>query len=595
MPPPKPGGRRERIRNQDPSVEPNKRANWAGLPVGSRQFAYRQHNVWRANRGLPPLPYPEDAQTGYKPPQPGTSGLAPVEAEAEEDDILTNLDNIDKAISEAEKAASSDQGPSTSKRPADSSDSAVEPPPKMSRNTTGSTATTSPMETDAVTSDAVGGTSFPGTGARMQSLGGGNANAEYDRVPRPCTNDSYGYLKFTKQHKFYTFALGSKTIVKTVGTGNAAYKVFYRPTGLAEIPVNKLPLYLNKSEFDLLPEGSEVVEVNVTVGQRNPVLNFFTNQSVSNVATLNQNKNTIVAKGINKTGYGVNVWPNKTTANNDMFVEDIGRPIYKENDAPNYIGMVKEYYGIDQGTDFEKYPAHHQFGNFTLLYNYFALTTTDKYKGGWPLYNAKIEELNGTISTDTVVARYTYAPVIGYIKKPLNYIPTQATILDNYSHSTYKSGFEKMAVNKATGDHTYTDANDRSLAVDSLFAYEDQDIEKSQWLTRGTGGSVPSVIQDSLHVGAKPIPAATIGNLTKFEDISKYLVSTQIYFDVTASIVIRYRMHSDRPYAGNFNVSAGEQIMSRTSTAGTIPDYTAPVYAALYGQTQTLPANTATP
>lgn len=586
-------GRNERVRNQDPSKPPNERKNWNSLNVGQKQYAWRAHNAWRANHKLSELPFPEDAKTGYKSTTPGTSTLSP--AEADEDDIVSNLDKIDAAIQKAEQSSSGGEASTSNKRPLDSPDPVLEPPDKMPK-ATATTSTTSPMETDPVSQDVTGGT-FPGTGARMQSLAGGGANAEYERVPRPFTNDSYGYLKFKKQHKFYTFALGSQTIVKDVGTGDDAYKVYFRPTGLAEIPVHKLPLYLNQSEFDLLPEGSEVVNVNVTVGQRNPVLNFFTNQSVTNLATLNQNKNTIVAKGINKTGYGVNVWPKATSSSNDMFVMDIGRPIYKQNDAPNYIGMVKEYYGIEQGNDFEKYPAHHQFGNFTLLYNYFALTTTDKYKGGWPLYNAKIEELNGTISTDTVVARYSYSPVVGYIKKPLSYIPTQATLKDSYAHSTYKSGFESFTVNNGTGDIIYDNSdNARSLTLDDMFLYEDQVIEKSQYLTRGTGDQIPAVIQDSLHVGAKPIPAAFVGNLTKFEDINTYLVSTSIYFDVTAEITIRYRMHTDRPYAGKFNVAAGEQIMVRGTNASLhVPDYTAPVYAALYGQKQVLPLNLTEP
>lgn len=596
-PPPKPGGRRERIRNQDPSIEPNKRPNWDSLNVGNRQYSYKRHNEWRVNHGLQPLPFPEDAQTGYKRTEPGTSTLTPVDAEADEDDIISNLDSIDKAIAQAEKAAAGDQGPSTSKRPADSSDSVIEPPPKMPRShTTGTTATTSPMETDAVTADATG-TTFPGTGARNQSLGGGSSMPEVTQVPRPRTNDSYGYLKFRKQHKFYTFAIGSKTIKQEIAASGTtpAYTLYLRPTGLAEVPVHKLPFYLNKSEFDLLPEGSEVINCSITVGQRNPVLNFFTNQSVANNATLNQNKNTIVAKGINKTGYGINVWPKKSEPGNDMLVTEVGRPIYYENDAPNYYGMVKEYYGVDQGVDFDKYPAHHQFGNFTLLYNYFAVTTTDKYKGGWPLYNAKIQELNGTISTDTIVAKYSYSPVVGYIKKPLNYIPTQAAINDFFSHSTYKSGFESMQADHINGNLSYIEGLVRQQLTDDLFDYEKQDIEKSQWLSRGTGGTIPAVIQDSLHVGAKPIPAAFMGNLTQFEDIQKYLVSTSVYFDITAEIEIRYRLHTDRPYATMNNVAAGEEMFSTANITGNIPDYSAPVYAALYGKTNVLPENTPVP
>nr|CAD7448507.1 unnamed protein product [Timema bartmani] len=143
----------------------------------------------------------------------------------------------------------------------------------------------------------IAGTS--GSGKRANE-GSPSGNAEKRVKAAPSTKNLPGSAKSQSLE-------ASKVISAPIaGSGDniVAHTVYYLTTALAQILVHKPILYMNKSEFDLLPQGSEILEVKVSIVQRN-ALSFATNASTTNLATLDQNKIGVYAIGLNKTGYGM--------------------------------------------------------------------------------------------------------------------------------------------------------------------------------------------------------------------------------------------------------------------------------------------------
>ena len=73
-------------------------------------------------------------------------------------------------------------------------------------------------------------------------------------------------------------------------TGPPAYSDVYMMTSLAHIPWEYPFMYLNPSEFSMLPEGSKVKRVKSRVKAENVRVAFPTNATDNNLATLHTNK-----------------------------------------------------------------------------------------------------------------------------------------------------------------------------------------------------------------------------------------------------------------------------------------------------------------
>ena len=144
-----------------------------------------------------------------------------------------------------------------------------------------------------------GNKKLPGT-AKPQSLEGtGDRSIIY--LERPINPKNVVITTYKKQHKFLTFGIASKILSKAIAAAdnvNPAHTIYYLTTALAEVPVHKPVLYMNQSEYDLLPTGAEVLQVKVSVVQRNALLSFQTNASSTSLATLNQNKNGVYCIGL---------------------------------------------------------------------------------------------------------------------------------------------------------------------------------------------------------------------------------------------------------------------------------------------------------
>lgn len=424
---------------------------------------------------------------------------------------------------------------------------------------------------------------LPGT-AKPQSLEGtGDRSIVY--LERPINPKNIVITTYKKQHKLLTFGIASKILnqkIAAVDNVNPAHVIYFLTTALAEVPVHKPVLYMNQSEYDLLPIGAEVLQVKVSVVQRNALLSFQTNASSTSLATLNQNKNGVYCIGLNKTGYGTNRRYTAFNATEKMIPEKCGPPVYAAV-AEGYEGMLEDLYGVNNNVaSFVTSLPKHQVGMYTTLKNYFCMTQTSLYTGGWPNLQSKVVEYDAAAVVGEPILTYVYQPKIAPLKPVQKYLPTQLPyrFSSEYVHGTLQSGFEVMTKNNTdtTKDVSYSSSNPRANIDMSFDIYTD--IEKSQCMVRGIGGNMTPQIQPSLHIGINPVPALTTAAITGGDTNSSF-TDTRSYFDVTCECVVGYRTYTDRPFASEYNCAAGEEIRGHNGKSLPFDSNTVP-FAGLY-------------
>lgn len=426
-------------------------------------------------------------------------------------------------------------------------------------------------------------TKLPGTG-KPQSLESGADRTEI-YIARPLNPKTIVLTTFVKQHKFLTFGIASKILpveIAAVPNSHDAHTIYYGTTALAQIPVHKPILYMNPSEFNLLPNGAEILEVTCKIVQRNALLSFQTNASTSALATLNQNKNGVYCIGLNKTGYGMDRRYVAFDANEPMIPTQTAPAAYAFVANPAYEGLSEDLYGVNNdNVNFAGSLPKHQFGQFTTIKNYFCMTQTDKYRGGWPNLQSKIVEYDAGAMVGEQIIHYKYNPVMSPIKPPQDYLPCQIPQSSNqqYNHNAMQSEMEVIQINQ-TGQTfnnlVYSKGNRNKIDV----VYDQYtDIEKSQHLIRGIGGHIKPQIQPSLHVGIQPVPALTTKSIVSGDTNSNF-TDTRSYFDVHCTCTVGFRMHTDRPFATDFNCAAGEVIRQSSFPK---PNSDSVAFAGLYG------------
>lgn len=435
---------------------------------------------------------------------------------------------------------------------------------------------------------------LPGTGREQANGGAGSDGQQVYAIARPMSMFGTKTSTYVKSHKFMVFGIANAVLGPT-GTGAAQHRVL--TTCLAEIPWHKLPLYLNQSEFDLLPENSRVLECKVEVVFRGTRIAFETSSTATGLATLNQVSNLQVGIGLNKTGWGLDRYYNSFVPNQPMVPATALPPIYAAQAAnPVYRGMVADYYGVsNESTEFGnngQYP-HHQTGSWTFLRNYWCLysqsaTATAGPRTGWPSLQEKIQQYDAKTVVNECVASATYKPKMGFIKKPAGYLPSGYPInagtigvgghLANARNATVVTGIPN------TDGTTSTEA---AAAVNRTFPAGDftfyDDIEKSQEMRFGPWGNNHPQVQPSVHVGVQAVPALTTaalnGPLNSWTDSMGYL-------DVTATLVVADSTPTHFPYGTIVNVLPNETVFRTNFTPNTANS----TFNGLYTSATTLPA-----
>lgn len=560
---------------------PHNRPNWETLNEGQRQYANEQWMLSRVRAGeqFTPPHVTDNEPNGSR----GSSQAESDRAAAHSSVPSTpgqHLENNHRSDSEADSTSAAAGDMSGQNEPTELAGDIAGKRPNEDDGAGGSKRVRGPSAKKAVGS------------AKPQGLEGtGDRSVIY--IDRPMNSKTVVIKVYKKQHKFLTFGIASKIIENVIPLQPALpqHTNYYCTTALAEIPVHKPCLYMNPAEFNLLPRGAEVLEVKVSVVQRNPLLSFFTNASTTQLATLNQNKNGVYAIGLNKTGYGTDRWYYAFNSTEPMIPDKVWTPVYKPGAPPTYPvayqGLDNDFYGVNNtDANFNAVVPKHQLGMYTVLKNYFCLTQNNNYRGGWPNLQSKIIEYDASAMTGEHVVSYSYKPNMGLLKQPQRYLPTQLPYGPNdYLHGTLQSQFEAVSnstANPAAQDHLSYSQSGRSRYMPTFDLYTD--LEKSQYLIRGIGGNNAPCVQPSLHVGLNPVPALTTSALVSGDTNSSF-TDTRIYFDVHCEMVVGYRDYTDRPHATTFNCAAGEQIFSsKVDDDGIVPiDTDSTTYCQLYG------------
>lgn len=406
--------------------------------------------------------------------------------------------------------------------------------------------------------------------AKDQAAGGGDSRGlVVHTIPRPITKFGYQVNVYTKVHKLMSFGIAPKIFVQNTNDN-------WLGTHLAEIPWELPVMYLNKSEFDLLPNGSRVESVSCKVYYRQSVIQFEKAATTSGIATLNQISDISVGHALNKTGWGSSVNYSGFDPNQPMIPTGVRAPRYET--ITGYRGLQQEFYGEDQSNaNFTSYIPKHQTGHYSFIQNYWALSTNGRpalagavQSGGWPCIVEKYDQYDGKTVINTCVASTEYRPKVAPIK----------SVLRNTAHGLPRAaatatiqiptGGHLPIANQCNFKNTDTTAavnNNREIS-NTTINYNQQNttfniytpIEKSQIFRTGLYGETDPHVQPSLHIGVQPIPALTTTSQAAGDGAYNAWTDTRGYFEVVCTMVVKSDAPTAYPYAATANVPIGDQM-----------------------------------
>lgn len=434
--------------------------------------------------------------------------------------------------------------------------------------------------------------SLPGTGHGEDPLRpGGDHMVAPGPIERPFGGMNIKIMNYRKVHRFLTFGLAYRPVSFSRGTSPNTFNEVFMVTPLAEIPWDRLFLYMNPSEYAILPSGSEVIECHVKVRQRNVRVAFQTNATTTEVATLNQNKNAVYGFGLRQNHRGVNVLPSTFDANQPMVVTaldsttSVGKGAYTDYDVDvnNLYGVPNNDAGFTTGT------PRHQWGIPYILKRYYAGVnrSNEPYNSGWPCFQNYIEEMDADSTSGCIFVEKTYKPVNGIIKNTFQSIDTafpngDVTALANRN---IREGIgmprasRTLQVNVSAGE---IESVQRQTNQSSLMAADagttiipgtpraaiTQFIEKSQVFCRGGRDPDDRISsQPSLHVGVQPVPALTTSTFNSTAADNSF-TDTQCYWEVIATCKVKVILPTERPLANIPNVPADDITYSAVDPTG---------------------------
>lgn len=540
---------------------PDERPNWGRLNEGQRRYAWEQYLLARVRRGLPI-------------DHPIVGGGQPEEQQA--------VQQVEQEVDPVELLTQGEQGPADWV-PDEEEVEEVEQyqvPDRLPMST--------PMQVDEVASSSgtnnrtgakkrkmVEGTSLPGTAQAQGGAVGGGENA-VERIPRPMYHAHKQIRHFRKVHRILTFGLAYKPVAQ-VRNGPPAYSDVFMVTSLAHIPWEFPFMYLNPSEFALLPPGATVKRVSCKVKAENVRIAFPTNASESNLATLNQNKFLRVGKGLNQKLQCVNAQPGGFQPAQPMIATSV-TPFT----SGNYQNWIDNFYGVpnnDTGNPdvFTTQTPRHQFG-IPWVAQYYCCPVTqtnDPTKSGWEDFQSQLEELK-VDGPSGYIAEMEYTPAVGLLKPPIQAIwtgvPSTATpaVSKLVPANTGAGNTQARRLNTVIQNGQAVGVRE----VESDFELQPlnanftllQPIEKNQRICSGITPDYFAQTQPSLHVGVMPVPALTTSAISNETNNSSF-TDAQAYFEVTCEMEVECAFPTKRPLATVANTSM-DNLLYQKSGAG---------------------------
>lgn len=556
---------------------PPERPNWGRLNEGQRRYAWEQYQLARIRRGLdtdnarPLLDEPGDhfsQEAGPSNADPGsstsTTSSGDLLGDSQHDLVPTSTGSVALGANFVLPGGSTDRMAGIQNNEAVSSTAGTKRP-NSSESNSGAKRSKS---------------SLPGTGSEP----GGDSIVRSGPIERPLAIEQGDIRVFRKVHRFFTYGLAYTIIDVADNTTNHRYLL----TPLCEIPWDRPFMYLNPSEFSLLPVGARVINLSCEVFQRNVRVAFKTNASTTDLATLNQNKNSIYAIGLSQNVDGCNVKPMTFAADNPMKCQSIdikttpitGSTTLSNNrparDKDSFKDWVIKFYGVENtNSEFSSTIPLHQVG---MPFNgefYYAMVTQkeDPLTSGWPCLQSYVKECDADSTSSKSILQVSYKPEIGLLKTPISPINTgnyniaggvtQITIargsgtnMPRNQHQYLKDGYANV----------YSEANKKwTLPSSDQFTITEL-IEKAQQFTIGSNGHVEPKTQPSLHVGIQPVPALTSSAITQTSSDGDKYTDTQCYWEIICEAVVECRTPTYRPLAQVANCKVSERMMQATDS-----------------------------
>lgn len=560
---------------------PDERPNWHRLNEGQRRYAWEQYNLAKVRRGINiDHPIPEIQQEERREPEleeDHEPTVSPEEQQAINDFDLSLLDSSQEETS---------QDPIGFDFNNDLGD--IQADLDSMAEVSSSAGTTKRQQSDqrgAPAKRRAMGSNLPGTAGGQGGPMGENSQS-IEEIPRPINLRHTQLRHYKKVHRFLTFGLAYKPIVKA-RTGTPPYNDVFMITSMAEIPWDRVFMYLNPSEYELLPPGARVKHVSCSVKSENIRVAFPTNSSDSGLATLNQNKFIRIGKGLLQKTQSVNVKPTQFNATQPMITTAIDE--MSNNDLTAYGEYVANFYGVPNNqtgsNSFLTQTPRHQFGIPWVLQYYYAPVSqdTDPSRSGWEDIQSVLEEINVDGPPGTI-CHMEYNPGMALLKPAIRSIwtgvpssanGTSKVTVPHGSGNTQARTLEIGITEGLVDTVSEIDKDYRQALINSLVSRID-DAQRNAW---GIMPEFRGKTQPTLHVGVMPVPALTSNAISNSITNSSF-TDTQAYFEVTCNMTVECEYPTKRPLAMFPNTGETDLALGRVD--GFLQANNKTMYAGVY-------------
>jgi len=408
---------------------------------------------------------------------------------------------------------------------------------------------------------AAGATTAAGTGHNSGSDGGfDSAQGPESVLPKGGYSSTSGMLSFSKVHRMKSWAIPYQSL-NTNNIHNGANLV---TTPLAQIPWQYAFYYLSPEEFELIPSGSYVDSVSISIMQTVASTAFPTGSSEATVATTNHPKVLVVGKDLEKTIRG---GVNRVVNINSQMIPSFSGTALTENETYMHDQFIKFQYGTDQTEPntsvvvpgvAHKIPFYNPC-HFCIYQPSREQAKTRKFfdetdppnpvisnvvAPGFEYFQNAITEVNANDTTwdhvDSMTYKFKHAP-FGQQYRPLEILTND--VPQGVGQYLRYNGVRNITNLTPEGNTTFTETIRASTRNSlPLVTYKSAPIEKGCYFVKGDAAGIPAR-QPSYHIGMRAIdkkdPAVLAFRATEF-------VQANIEFEIKATMTIRLPSYPNR-------------------------------------------------
>lgn len=381
-------------------------------------------------------------------------------------------------------------------------------------------------------------------------------------LPRP-TLSVHSYIRhYRKVHRFFTYGISYQIIeLASGGTPNIIHHICTTP--LANVPWTKPYLYLNPSEYAVLPDSSHVEHVSCQIRIRNARIAFDTNSTATQTATLNQQRDICYAVGLNKSLNTINVHYTSFEDNENMIPSEC----YLEGDN-QHQNMRDDMYG-KAWTDAvgNSSTPRHQMGIPMPLLHYCAIPYAKQTpEPGYPCLQSHVNYFDYDNAMGMNLKTVSYKPRNGLLKKSLKpvvqlfpgYTTADKQVM-SIPRGGMKMGMQQSDITVALNTNEPTAYKDTDVTMkenpgQNITFRDVDDIEKCQWIRHGYDGSYSVDTQPSLHIAVQPVPAISTPSLAGVSN--SHFTDVQGYWEVVCEMQVNTQYPTPFPLYGTTHTTS---------------------------------------